>query len=84
MAFPHGVYVYELPTALVAPRHVDSALPFVVGTAPIHLSGIGLNIADTSKQVNYTILASNYEEAVTKLGYSDDWDKYSLCEFMYA
>jgi phage tail sheath protein FI len=34
--------------------------------------------------VNYTILASNYEEAVTKLGYSDDWDKYSLCEFMYA
>jgi phage tail sheath protein FI len=82
MAFLHGVYVHELPTALVAPRQVDSALPFVVGTAPIHLSGSGLDISDTSKQVNYPVLASNYEEAVTKLGYSDDWEKYSLCEFM--
>ena len=80
--FKHGVYQRELPTSQVAPRQVDSALPFVVGTAPIHLSGTGLT--DTSKQVNYPILAMNYEEAVTKLGYSDDWKKYSLCEFMYS
>jgi phage tail sheath protein FI len=80
MAFKHGVYQYELPTSLVAPRQVDSALPFVVGTAPIHLAGI----SDLSKQVHYPILAMNLEDAVTKLGYSDDWEKYTLCEFMYA
>jgi phage tail sheath protein FI len=81
-AFKHGVYQSELSTALVAPRQVDTAIPFVVGTAPIHLSSTGLD--DLSKQVNYPILAMNQEEAVTKLGYSDDWDKYTLCEFMYS
>ena len=82
MAFRHGVYQYELPTSLVAPRQVDTAIPFVVGTAPIHLSSTGLE--DTSKQVQYPILAMTYEEFVTKLGYSDDWEKYTLCEFAYA
>lgn len=82
MAYKHGVYVNEIPTALVAPRTVDSAIPFVVGTAPIHLSGNGLE--DTSKQVHYPILANNYEEYVTKLGYSDNWKDYTLCEFAYA
>ncbi|MDR1495711.1 MAG: phage tail sheath family protein, partial [Clostridiales Family XIII bacterium] len=82
MPFLHGVYQAELPTALVAPRQVDTAIPFVVGTAPIHLSSTGLE--DTSKQVNYPILTMNYEEAVKKLGYSDDWEKYTLCEVMYS
>lgn len=82
MAYKHGVYVHEIPTALVAPRTVDSAIPFVVGTAPIHLSSTGLEGID--KKVHYPILANNYEEAVSKLGYSDDWKRFTLCEFMYA
>lgn len=82
MAYKHGVYVSEIPTALVAPRVCDTAIPFVVGTAPIHLSDTGLE--NTGKQVHYPILANNYEEAVKKLGYSDDWKNYTLCEFIYA
>ncbi|MBQ9565357.1 MAG: phage tail sheath family protein, partial [Synergistaceae bacterium] len=82
MAYQHGVKVFEWPTKLVAPRAVDTALPIYVGTAPLHLSETGLS--DTAKKVHYPILANTYEEAVTKLGYSDDWQKYSLCEAVYA
>lgn len=82
MSYRHGVYVYEKATALVAPRQIDSVVPFVVGTAPIHLSGTGLS--DTEKQVHYPVLALNFDEAATRLGYGDDWEKYTLCEFMYS
>lgn len=82
MAYKHGVYVGELLTSQVAPRRVDTAIPFVVGTAPIHLSATGLE--DVSKQVQHPVLAMTYGEFVTKLGYSDDWEKYTLCEFAYA
>lgn len=81
-AYEHGVKVYEWPTKLVAPRRVDSAIPIYVGTAPLHLSGTGLK--DTAKQVHHPVLAIAYDESVTKLGYSNDWAKYTLCEAMYA
>lgn len=80
--YRHGVYTREQSTAVVAPREIDSALPFVVGTAPIHLSGTGLDGVD--KKVHYPVLCLNFEEAATKLGYSDDWEQYTLCEFMDA
>ena len=82
VGYQHGVRVYEHPTKLVAPRRVDSAIPIYVGTAPIHLSGTGLK--DTDKKIHHPILANVYDEAVTKLGYSDDWKKYTLCEAMFA
>jgi hypothetical protein len=36
------------------------------------------------KNVNEVIMGMNNAEAVTALGYSDDWKKYSLCEVMYT
>ena len=38
MAFYHGVKTRELPTSLVAPVQIDSGLPVIIGTAPIHLA----------------------------------------------
>lgn len=79
MAYKHGVYVKEAATGIIAPRSVDSALPFVVGTAPIHLAGNGL---DANKQTQVPILCLNIEEAALKLGFSYDFEKYTLCELM--
>ena len=30
------------------------------------------------------VLCTSWDEAVEKLGYSDDWDNFDLCEFMYS
>lgn len=40
MSFNHGVTTQELDTSLIPPRTAASAIPFIVGTAPVHsLSG---------------------------------------------
>ncbi len=36
MSYRHGVFVEEKATGLVPPVEVDSALPVIVGTAPVH------------------------------------------------
>ena len=76
MTYRHGITTTENPTSLTAPVTADSALPFVVGTAPINL-GVETN-------VNKPILCSSYDEAVAALGYSDDWDSFTLCEFIHS
>lgn len=47
-----------------------------IGTAPVHQIEGGAN------NVNVPILCNNLSEAKKKLGYSDDWAKYTLCEAM--
>jgi hypothetical protein len=37
LAYPHGVYKYEIPTSLVPPVRTEAGLPIFVGTAPVHL-----------------------------------------------
>ena len=76
MAFTHGVYTREVLTSLLSPVDSSAGLPVVVGTAPIHLGDIS--------NVNKPQLVSTYNEAVELFGYSDDWEKYTLCEFMYS
>lgn len=78
-AYKHGVYVRQLPTAIIPPRRVDSAIPVVVGAAPVHMIAEG-----QTGPVNEPVLAYTYAEAVQALGYSDDWASYNLCEFMYS
>lgn len=75
MAYKHGVSISEVSTSINPPVESLSGLPVVVGTAPIHL-------ADDQTYVNKPLLAYSYEEAVAKLGYSSDWESYTLCEFM--
>ncbi len=78
-AYKHGVYAEQLATSLVPASQVDSAIPVVVGTAPVHLISEGSN-----GPVNEPVLAHTYTEAVTSLGYSDDWANYTLSEFIYS
>ncbi|MCB2186943.1 MAG: phage tail sheath family protein [Deltaproteobacteria bacterium] len=77
--YKHGVYVTQLPTSIVPPRRIGAAMPVVVGTAPVHMVR-----EDFTGPVNDPFLAYTHGEAVTNLGYSEDWKAYTLCEFLYS
>lgn len=77
MSYKHGIYTYEKPTSVVPPIVSDAGLPVVIGTAPV-------NMAKDGPKVNEPVLIFTYAEAVEKMGYSDEWDKFTLCEFMYS
>lgn len=76
MAYRHGIYVSEIPTAIVPPVSASAGLPVVFGTAPVNLA------ADPTGITNVPTLCYTYQEAVAAFGYSKDWEKYTLCEFM--
>lgn len=76
MAYKHGVYVTEVPTAITPPASVSS-VPVVFGTAPVNLS------KRAQAPVNEPVLVFSYAEAVEAFGYSDNWD-FTLSEFIYS
>lgn len=76
MAYPHGVYTSEQDTALAVPVEGTAGLQVIIGTAPVDTT--------ESPAANTPVIAYSYAEAVEQLGYSDDWEKYTLCQSMYA
>ncbi len=72
-----GVHVYEKATSISTPNTAKVGIPFVVGTAPVQ------SAAKPAKS-NVPVLATSWDEAVEKLGFSYDWGSYTLCEFMYS
>lgn len=75
MAYYHGIKTNQQPTSVSTPVVAAVGIPFVVGTAPIHTTG---------GKANEIILANTYSEAVEALGYSEDWEHYTLCEMIYS
>ncbi len=75
MAYYHGVKASKQATSVSTPVTADSSIHFIVGTAPVHT---------VSGKVNEPILAYSYAEAVKAMGYSDDWQKYDICEEIYT
>lgn len=73
----HGVYVSEQATSVGTPVVAKSGIPFVIGSAPVQS-------ADTPAAVGVPVLCMSFEEAKDKLGYSGNWNNYTLCEFMYS
>lgn len=76
--YKHGISIREKPTSLVPPVKTSAGLQVVIGTAPIN------TVEDIDGAVNNAVLVMNFEEAVKKLGYSNHWDKYTLCQSMDA
>lgn len=76
MAFKHGVSILESATSVTAPVTSLAGLPVVFGTAPIHLS------THASAPINKPVLCNSFAEAAQAFGYSDNWAKFTLCEFM--
>lgn len=72
----HGVQTGKLTTSVSTPNVAASGIIFAVGTAPIQMV--------TGGKINEVVMANTYAEAVERLGYSDDWKKYSLCEVIYT
>ena len=71
----HGVKTRQVATSVSTPVAADCGVPFVVGTAPVQ---------SVNGAVNEPIMVQNYAEAVSALGYSDAWGKYTLCEMAYS
>lgn len=76
--YKHGVSASQSPTTDTLSPSGVATLPVYFGTAPIQ------QLADPDAAINVPILVSSFEEAKTKLGYSDDWATFTLCEVMYA
>ena len=73
----HGVYVLEQATSAVTPATVETGVPLFFGASPIQN-------ADSPATPGIPVLCTSWNEAVEKLGYSDDWENYPLCEAMYS
>lgn len=78
MAYNHRIYTNEIGTQLTTPIEGTAALQVVVGTAPVNLA------ADPAAAVNTPIIAYDFPGAEKQLGYSTEFDKYTLCQSMYA
>jgi hypothetical protein len=71
----HGVSTCRSDASISTPVTADSGIAFVVGAAPGHTVG---------GAPNDPIMCQSYAEAVAALGYSDDWEKYTICEAIYS
>ena len=81
MAYRHGVYTSEVPTGIRPPARVNSAMPVVFGTAPIHLSD------DPYAVTNKPQLCFTNAEAVRALGMStrpEIWNSYTLPQVIFS
>lgn len=78
MAYEHGVRVLEQETSVTTPIEGNAGLQVVFGTAPVNLAD------DPYGVTNKPVIAYNYAEAVAQLGYSDDFENYTLCQSIYA
>lgn len=78
MAIKHGIYISEEATALAVPKVATTGIQVVVGTAPINMA------PDPSAVVNVPILCNSASEAMSALGYTTDFQNYTLCQTMYA
>lgn len=76
MAYNHGIAVLENPTSVPTPAVNDGEVPVIFGTAPINLA------SDPRAATNKLFLCNTFAEAQAAVGYSDDYENYSLCQAM--
>lgn len=78
MAYEHGVYNSEQDTSLTTPVQGSAGLQVVFGVAPIHLA------SDPSAAANTIKLCYSFKECQQAVGYSDDFDKFTICQSVDA
>lgn len=76
--YKHGIETRRVPTQLSIPITADGCLQCVVGTAPVNLA------EDPYDTVNKPFSFYNKSAAIAALGYSTDFENYTLCQSMYA
>lgn len=78
MEYKHGVGTREVSTKLPLPVENLGGVAIVFGTAPVNLTNA------PKEAVNKPFLCRTFDEAKDALGYSDDYENYSLCQVMDA
>ncbi len=73
----HGIFISQKGTSVSTPNVAESGIPFVIGLSPIQA-------ADNPAGIGVPKLCTGWAEFVEQFGYSDDWAKYTLCEFAYS
>ena len=74
--YRHRIETTEAADSYIAPQVSSAGALVVVGTAPV-------NMADNpAAAVNEPVIAYSFAEAKAQLGYSDDFEKYTLCQVM--
>ena len=76
--YNHGVRVIEEGTDTTPPINGTAGLQVVVGTAPVNLTD------NPAAAVNVPVVCTSLPDAMSKLGYSEDFKSYTLCQSMYA
>ena len=76
--YKHGIRTSRRATQLSIPITSDGCLQCVIGTAPVNLA------ADPYDTVNKPFVFHNKAAAIAGLGYSEDFQNYTLCQSMYA
>ena len=76
--YKHGIYVNEVPTKMPMPTYATSGIQVIFGTAPVNQASDPYNVT------NKPILVTSMDDAKDQLGYSEDFDSYTLCQSMYA
>lgn len=78
MSYLHGIRVQENPTSIPTPVTNESGVPVIFGTAPVHLA------SDPANAANTLFLCKTFAEARAAVGYSEDYENYTLCQAMDA
>ena len=73
----HGAYG-DIQAAGAKAAAISRSAFVYIGTAPVH------TVPGGSGRVNVPVLVNDISEATEKLGYSEDWASYTLCEAMHA
>ena len=76
--YKHGVYPMEQTTSMSAPVTGTAGLQVVFGTAPVNM------LEDPAGAVNRPMLVTSFSEAAQRVGYSTDFEQYTLCDSIYA
>lgn len=76
--YRHGIQVEEEGNHVAAPASGTAGLQVIFGTAPVNLAD------DPEAAVNTPVVCRRMGEAQRKLGYSNDYKKYTLCQSMDA
>lgn len=78
MPFKHGIETTESEVESIAPQTGSAGFQVIVGTAPINLA------EDPEAAINKPILVYSKTEAQKKVGYSNDFEKFTLCQSISA
>ena len=75
--YKHGVYATETATEMTETVKLKIA-QVVIGTAPVHM------LDNPASAVNKPVICFDIDDFRSKVGYSDDYQKYTVCQSAYA